>query len=516
MVEHTASNMFDRVLVANRGEISTRVARAIHELGAEAVTIYSKEDEYAKHRRAGDKAVLLNPAGSDLSPIGAYLAIDRIIQAAKETGAQAIHPGYGFLSENADFAQACEDNGIVFVGPTPETLAKFGAKTTARSVAVDAGLPVIPGSDSIPDVDAAVAFAESAGFPLMVKAAMGGGGKVRGGTRRGALSPLLLAAPPPPCERARLTCLRLGWQGMRVCHDMDELKEGFVAAKSEAEASFGSGDIFIERYLVKPRHVEVQIIADGVDVVHLHERDCSVQRRNQKVIEIAPSINLDEKIRDKLLADAVKIAKAVGYRGAGTVEFLVSGDEHFFIEVNPRVQVEHTISEQVTGVDIVQTQLQIAAGATLKDLGLTQDAIQCRGYAMQCRITTEVRLRNPVGRLAKRASSHPHPIPPPPAPAAAASVGSAGRLPPGRGCDLHVPVARGPWHSPRRHRLHGPGDRAALRLSAHQGDCQREHLPDGLCTHAPRSPRVCHRRRRHEHPVFARRHGRRGVPVRHL
>mmetsp|Transcript_10221 Transcript_10221/g.30178 ORF Transcript_10221/g.30178 Transcript_10221/m.30178 type:complete len:1260 (+) Transcript_10221:30-3809(+) len=347
---------FERILVANRGEIATRVCRAIHELGAEAISIYTREDQYAKHRREGDRAVLLNPEGSGLSPVGAYLDIPTIIKAAKDTGAQAIHPGYGFLSENTAFAQACEDNGIQFIGPTPKTISEFGSKTDAREMAIKAGLPVIPGSDAIADVAEAVAFAEENGLPIMVKAAMGGGGK-----------------------------------GMRVVRTMEELKQGVPAAMSEAKAAFGDDTIFLERYLEKPRHIEVQVLGDGTgDVVHLYERDCSVQRRHQKVVEIAPAIGLPDEIRAKLHADAVKIAKATNYRAAGTVEFLVDQQgRHYFIEVNPRIQVEHTITEEVTGIDLVQAQIRIAGGATLKELGITQDKVTLRGCCIQCRITTE-------------------------------------------------------------------------------------------------------------------------------
>ncbi|KAG8463392.1 hypothetical protein KFE25_004903 [Diacronema lutheri] len=347
---------FDTVLVANRGEIAIRICRAVHELGGRAIAIYSREDAYAKHRRTADAAYLLNPEGSGLSPVGSYLDIPRIVAAAKEMGAQAIHPGYGFLSENAKFAQACADNGLVFIGPTPQTIQEFGSKTDARKMAIEAGLPVIPGSAALADVGEAVAFAEEVGFPLMVKATMGGGGK-----------------------------------GMRIVRDMAQLKAGVPAAISEALAAFGDGTVFLERYIERPRHVEVQVLGDGTgDVVHLYERDCSVQRRHQKVVEIAPALGLSDELRHALYADAVKIAKATKYRAAGTVEFLVDQKgRHYFIEVNPRIQVEHTITEEVTGIDLVQAQIRIAAGATLRDLGISQERIMLRGVAIQCRITTE-------------------------------------------------------------------------------------------------------------------------------
>ena len=296
---------FDTVLVANRGEIAIRICRAVHELGGRAIAIYSREDAYAKHRRTADAAYLLNPEGSGLSPVGSYLDIPRIVAAAKEMGAQAIHPGYGFLSENAKFAQACADNGLVFIGPTPQTIQEFGSKTDARKMAIEAGLPVIPGSAALADVGEAVAFAEEVGFPLMVKATMGGGGK-----------------------------------GMRIVRDMAQLKAGVPAAISEALAAFGDGTVFLERYIERPRHVEVQVLGDGTgDVVHLYERDCSVQRRHQKVVEIAPALGLSDELRHALYADAVKIAKATKYRAAGTVEFLVDQKgRHYFIEVNPRTR----------------------------------------------------------------------------------------------------------------------------------------------------------------------------------
>src|SRR5690606_24466724 len=295
--------------------------------------------------------------GQGLSPVGAYLAIDRILEIAKEAGVDGIHPGYGFLSENADLARACREAGIAFVGPSPEVLETFGDKTEARKIAMKAGVPTVPGTeDPVRTYEEALAFTESFGFPVMVKAAMGGGGR-----------------------------------GMRVVRKREELKEAFDRASSEALSAFGDGTIFLERFVEHPRHIEVQILADARgDVIHLYERDCSVQRRHQKVVEMAPAQKLDPAVRDAICADAVKLAKAVGYRNAGTVEFLVDPDgNYYFIEVNPRIQVEHTVTEQVTLIDLVQAQIRIAGGATFEELGLAQEKIQLRGVAIQCRVTTE-------------------------------------------------------------------------------------------------------------------------------
>ena len=343
-----------KLLCANRGEIAIRVFRAATELGIRTVAVYSHEDRVYLHRYKADEAYLV---GKGLSPVGAYLAIDRIIAIAKEANVDGIHPGYGFLSENAAFAQACEDAGIAFVGPPPEVLRRLGDKTAARTLADEAGVPTVPGTPGpVANVEDARTFAAQAGYPLMIKAAMGGGGR-----------------------------------GMRVVREASQLEEAFQRATSEAKAAFGDGTVFIERFVEHPRHIEVQILADSRgDVVHLFERDCSVQRRHQKLVEMAPAQALDPAIREALCADAVKIAKAVGYRNAGTVEFLLDREgRHYFIEANPRIQVEHTVTEQVTNVDLVQSQIRIAGGATFGDLELRQDGITTRGVAIQCRVTTE-------------------------------------------------------------------------------------------------------------------------------
>lgn len=350
----TEARPIRKLMCANRGEIAIRVFRAATELGIRTVAIFSNEDRVHLHRYKADEAYLV---GKGLSPVGAYLAIDDIIRVAVENDVDAIHPGYGFLSERADFAKACEEAGIAFVGPPPEVLERLGDKTAGRALAIETGVPVIPGTtDPVEDFASAKAFADSAGYPLMIKAAKGGGGR-----------------------------------GMRVVRQESELAEALERATSEAASAFGDGTCFIEKYVERPRHIEVQILADAKgDVLHLFERDCSVQRRHQKVVEIAPSVGISEGLRDRITADAVKLAEAVGYRNAGTFEFLVGPDEaHYFIEANPRVQVEHTVTEQVTMVDIVQSQIRIAGGASFEDLGLRQDEVQVRGYAIQARITTE-------------------------------------------------------------------------------------------------------------------------------
>ncbi len=347
--------VFNKLMAANRGEIACRIMRAGNELGIETVGIYAHEDRLQQHRYKCDQAYLV---GAGKSPVGAYLDIPSIIDVATKAGVQAIHPGYGFLSENKEFAKACRDNGIVFIGPSPEQLAMFGDKTAARELAQANNIPVVPGTNTfVTTFEEAKKFIDGGvGYPIIIKAAHGGGGR-----------------------------------GMRVVHNEKDLPESFKLASSEAKAAFGDGSVFIERYVYKPRHIEVQILGDGTgNVVHLWDRDCSVQRRHQKVIETAPAMLLPEKTRQAILADSLKIMSAAKYKNAGTVEFLVDKEgRHYFIEVNPRVQVEHTVTEQVTGIDVVQTQIKIAAGATLKELGLVQENIKVSGVAMQCRVTTE-------------------------------------------------------------------------------------------------------------------------------
>ncbi len=350
----TEKRSIRKLLCANRGEIAIRVFRAATELGIETVAIFSHEDRVHLHRYKADEAYMLP---RDRSPVGAYLSIDAIIAIARANNVDAIHPGYGFLAENPTFARACAAAGIAFIGPSAPTLEAFGDKTTARALAVECGVQVVPGSDGpLADLDEARAFAEQHGYPLIIKAAMGGGGR-----------------------------------GMRVVREASGLGEAYARAGSEAKAAFGDGTVFVERFIEDPRHIEVQILGDAEgNVVHLFERDCSVQRRHQKVIEMAPALGLDPEIRQALYDDALRLAKHVGYKNAGTVEFLVDRQgRHYFIEINPRIQVEHTVTEEITGVDLVQAQIRIAGGESLSELGLTQDRIHHHGHAIQCRVTTE-------------------------------------------------------------------------------------------------------------------------------
>lgn len=348
---------FKRVLVANRGEIAIRVFRACRELGIRTVAIYSEEDKNALFRTKADEAYQI---GKGKTPVGVYLSIDEIIALAKAKGVDAIHPGYGFLAENVEFAKACEDNGIEFIGPTAEMMDRLGDKIKSKIVANSVGVPIIPGVEqAIATEEEALAFADECGYPVMLKAAAGGGGR-----------------------------------GMRIVQNRDELLPQFRSARSEAAKAFGIDDIFIEKYLENPKHIEVQILGDKYgNIVHLFERDCSIQRRHQKVIEFTPALCLTDEQRQAICSDALKIARAVDYRSAGTVEFLVDKNgQHYFIEMNPRIQVEHTVSEIVTGVDIVQSQILIAQGYPLDSQEIAipnQDVIKVTGHAIQCRVTTE-------------------------------------------------------------------------------------------------------------------------------
>ncbi|XP_043495901.1 pyruvate carboxylase, mitochondrial isoform X2 [Polistes fuscatus] len=347
------------VLVANRGEIAIRVFRACNELGIRSVAIYSEQDKMQMHRQKADEGYLV---GRGLPPVQAYLNIPEIIQVAKENDVDAIHPGYGFLSERSDFAQAVIDAGLRFIGPSPKVVQQMGDKVAARIAAIEAGVPIVPGTDGpVRTTDEAMEFCMKHGLPVIFKAAYGGGGR-----------------------------------GMRVVRQMEEVPEMFKRASSEAKAAFGDGAMFIEKFIERPRHIEVQLLGDQAgNVVHLYERDCSVQRRHQKVVEIAPAPRLDPKVRDKMTEYAVKLAKHVGYSNAGTVEFLVDESGNFyFIEVNARLQVEHTVTEEITGIDLVQSQVRIAEGITLPELGMTQEKIIPQGFAIQCRVTTEDPAKN--------------------------------------------------------------------------------------------------------------------------
>ena len=349
-------NQIQKVLVANRGEIAIRIMRACHELGIKTVGIYSKEDIGTLHRQKADESYII---GEGKSPTQAYLDIEGIIKLAKEKNVDAIHPGYGFLSENEEFAKRCQEEGILFIGPELKHLDMFGNKTRARQTAIDAGLKVIPGTDGkISSVEDVFQFGQKNGYPIIIKAVSGGGGK-----------------------------------GMRIVNNEEEVKDAYDRTKSEAVNSFGNSALYVEKYIDHPKHIEVQIIADQHgNVVHLYERDCSVQRRHQKVVEVAPAYGLNDTIRLKLCEAAIQLMKHVEYVNAGTVEFLVSGDDFYFIEVNPRVQVEHTITEKVTDIDIVKTQILIADGENLFGDAIrmpAQEEISVNGYAIQSRITTE-------------------------------------------------------------------------------------------------------------------------------
>ncbi|WP_269939348.1 pyruvate carboxylase [Arthrobacter sp. HY1533] len=349
--------MFSKILVANRGEIAIRAFRASYELGAKTVAVFPYEDRTSIHRQKADEAYLIGEEGH---PVRAYLDVAEVIRVAKEAGADAIYPGYGFLSENPELAAAARDAGITFVGPPAEVLELTGNKVRALEAARNAGIPVLQSSEPSADLDYLIGAAAEIGYPIFAKAVAGGGGR-----------------------------------GMRRVEKAEDLEDALKAAMREADAAFGDPTMFLEQAVLRPRHIEVQILADGEgNVIHLFERDCSLQRRHQKVVEIAPAPNLDENIRKALHADAVKFAKAMGYVNAGTVEFLVDtvgerAGQHVFIEMNPRIQVEHTVTEEITDVDLVQAQLRIAAGETLADLGLSQDTVHVKGAALQCRITTE-------------------------------------------------------------------------------------------------------------------------------
>ena len=344
--------MKKKILVANRGEIAVRIIRAIQELGHLAVAVYETPDTAARHIRIADEAVWLGPG-----PRCDYLDIDKVIAAAKNHDVDAIHPGYGFLAENPDFAKACEDNDIIFIGPNSEVISKLGNKVVAREIMAEANIPMVPGTDNLPDGDAglkeALEFAAKYKYPIMLKATCGGGGR-----------------------------------GIRLIESDEQLKEEYPVAKAEAKAAFNDDRVYIEKVVVEPKHVEVQVIADSQgNTVHLGTRDCSIQRRNQKLVEIAPSLIPDKKLVDEISDTAVRAAKAANYFNAGTVEFLVDSDmNYYFMEINTRVQVEHTVTEMVTGIDIVRTQIKLAFGKTLL---FSQEDVQVRGFAIEVRINAE-------------------------------------------------------------------------------------------------------------------------------
>src|SRR6478672_2720120 len=346
--------MFEKVLVANRGEIAIRVMRTLKEMGIVSVGVYSEADREAPHVAEADEAHLLGPP----VPADSYLNIEKILETAEKAGAQAIHPGYGFLAENAEFAGACEDAGITFIGPPASAIEAMGAKTRARELMSEAGVPIVPGTTApVKDVAAGKKAAAKIGYPVACKAAGGGGGK-----------------------------------GFRVAHSEDELADAFEGASREGEKFFSDPTVYLERYLEDPRHVEVQVLADSQgNVIHLGERDCSIQRRHQKLIEEAPAPHVDEEMRERIGKIATDAAAAVGYRSAGTVEGLQDGPDYFFLEMNTRVQVEHCVTEMVTGIDIVREQILIAAG---EDLSVRQEDVELRGHAIECRINAEAAHKN--------------------------------------------------------------------------------------------------------------------------
>src|ERR1700753_1308633 len=341
--------MCEKVLIANRGEIAIRVARTLREMGIGSVAVYSEIDRDAPHVRAADEASLLGPA----VPAESYLNIAKIIEVAKECGAEGMHPGYGFLAENADMARACDEAGVTWIAPPPEAIEMMGSKTRAREIMEAAGVPIVPGSTEVaPDLEAARKQADEAGYPVACKAAGGGGGK-----------------------------------GFRVAMTPDDLAEAFEGSAREGEKFFGDPRVYIERYLEDPRHVEVQVLADSHgNVIHVGERDCSIQRRHQKVIEEAPGPHVDEEMRERIGKIATDAAAAVGYRGAGTIEGMQVGDEYFFLEMNTRVQVEHCVTEMISGLDIVREQILVAAG---EPLSISQDEVDLRGWSIECRINAE-------------------------------------------------------------------------------------------------------------------------------
>jgi len=340
---------FKKVLVANRGEIATRIIRACKELDIPTVAIYSEEDATSLYVKKADESYMVGPG-----PIQGYLNIHRLVDLATKVGVDAVHPGYGFLSENPRFPQLCEKRGLTFIGPSSAAIADMGDKVTARRMMIEAGVPVLPGTEgSVRDADEAIRVADEIGYPVMIKASGGGGGR-----------------------------------GLRVARDRDQLKSSLESAKKESASAFGVSEVFLEKYIERPHHIEFQILADNHgNIVHMGERDCSIQRRHQKLIEITPSLILDDELRARMGEAAIKAAEAANYTNAGTVEFLVDSERNFyFLEMNTRIQVEHPITEEVTGIDLVKKQIEIAAGAPL---GLTQEDVKMNGFAMECRICAE-------------------------------------------------------------------------------------------------------------------------------
>jgi Acetyl/propionyl-CoA carboxylase, alpha subunit len=360
--------MLEKILIANRGEIALRILRCCRELGIRTVAVYSTTDRDLKHVLLADEAVCIGPPAVNLS----YLNMAAIIAAAEVTQADAIHPGYGFLSENADFAESVEKSGFVFIGPRPETIRMMGGKTTAKAEMIAAGVPCVPGSPgALPaDEEACRRIADEVGYPVLIKAVSGGGGR-----------------------------------GMHVVREREKLIEHIHMARNEAQAAFGDGSVFLEKYLELPRHIEMQVLADEHgNVVHLGERDCSMQRRNQKVVEEAPAPGITAEQRAQLGEVCIAACKRIGYRGAGTMEFLYEGGQFYFIEMNTRIQVEHPVTELVTGVDLVRQQILVASG---ESIDLRQEDIQIRGHAIECRVNAEDAFRSPRHRARSASITRP-------------------------------------------------------------------------------------------------------------
>ncbi len=423
--------MFKKILIANRGEIACRVIRTAHRMGIATVAVYSEADRDARHVDLADEAVLIGPPPSAQS----YLLMDRILQAAKDTGAEAVHPGYGFLSENAAFCDLLEKNGVVFIGPKARSIQAMGDKIASKKLAAAAKVSTIPGyTDVIGNAEQAVEIAQGVGYPVMIKASAGGGGK-----------------------------------GLRVAWTDAECRAGFQSCRNEAKAAFGDDRVFIEKFIVEPRHIEIQVLGDAHgNCVYLWERECSIQRRHQKVLEEAPSPFLDERTRRAMGEQAVALARAVDYQSAGTVEFVVGADHSFyFLEMNTRLQVEHPVTEMITGLDLVEQMIRVAAG---ERLAFAQKDVKLNGWAMECRINAEDPFRGflpSIGRLVK-----------------------------------YIAARRAAGDGARRHRdLRGRRDLDVLRLDDREARRPRRHPRPGDRAHARRAERLRHPRRVHEHPV---------------
>ena len=460
--------MFDKVLVANRGEIAIRVFRTLRELGIGAVGVYSEGDRAALHVAYADEAFLLGPTPAAES----YLAVDRILDAAQRAGAQAVHPGYGFLAENAAFARAVEDAGLVWIGPPPAAIELMGNKTAARTAMQAAGVPIIPGTtDPVGSVDELLALGDELGYPLLIKAAAGGGGK-----------------------------------GMEEVHDPAQAEQAFERARRQGQSYFANPDVYVEKLIVDPRHVEVQVLADSHgNVVHLGERDCTIQRRHQKLIEETPSPAVDEELRQRIGAIGVEAARACGYRSAGTIEGLLTQDgDYFFMEMNTRIQVEHTVTEMVTGLDLVREQILVALG---EPLSVRQEDVELRGHAIECRINAEDAARGFLPGAGSR-----HRLPRAGGAGRARRLRRRGRL---RGLRLVRPDGGEAHRARRRPRARTAADAARARRVLDRGADDADRLPQGAALASLlRRRRDVPRRRRVRGARRARRRAGRGTAAR--